>query len=46
MPTSPRGKAQFMMTHEAKEKDVELTLRAIDKLPVIKDRSVLIRVEG
>lgn len=45
-----RGKQEsvpvVMMTHEAKERDVELALKAIDRLPVIKDRSVLIRVEG
>ncbi|MBI3354304.1 MAG: homoserine dehydrogenase [Nitrospirae bacterium] len=35
-----------MMTHEAKEKDVQGALAKIDKLPVIADKTMFIRVEG
>jgi homoserine dehydrogenase len=34
-----------MMTHEAKESDVRKAVREIDQLPVITDRTVIIRVE-
>lgn len=34
-----------MMTHEAKEEDVRKALEEIDKLDVVKDRTVFIRVE-
>ena len=35
-----------MLTHEAKEKDMQRALEKIDRLSVIKKKSVLIRVEG
>ncbi|MFH1905732.1 MAG: homoserine dehydrogenase [bacterium] len=35
----------IMMTHEAKEKDICLAIREIDKLDIIKRKSVIIRVE-
>jgi homoserine dehydrogenase len=35
-----------VLTHEAKERDVRQALEEIDKLPVVKDKTVLIRVEG
>jgi homoserine dehydrogenase len=35
-----------VLTHEAKEKDVRQALDEIDKLPVVKDKTVVIRVEG
>ncbi len=35
-----------ILTHKAKEKDVLRALEEIDKLPVVSDKSVFIRVEG
>jgi len=35
-----------MMTHRAREKDVVQALKEIDKLPVVSDKTVYIRVEG
>lgn len=35
-----------VLTHDAKERDVRQALEEIDKLPVVKDKTVLIRVEG
>ncbi|MBU0478082.1 homoserine dehydrogenase [bacterium] len=35
----------IMMTHEAKEKDIYSAIREIDKLDIIKSKSVIIRVE-
>ena len=35
-----------VLTHEAKEKDVGQALREIDQLPVVMDKTVLMRVEG
>ncbi|MCK4401850.1 homoserine dehydrogenase [bacterium] len=35
----------IMMTHEAKEKDIYTAIREIDKLDIIKRKSVIIRVE-
>ena len=35
----------IMLTHAAKEKDMQEALKSIDKLPAIKRKSVLIRVE-
>jgi len=35
-----------MLTHEARERDMQSALAKIDKLPVIKGKSVLIRLEG
>ena len=34
-----------MMTHEAKDKDVKSALEEINKLPIVMDKTVLIRVE-
>ena len=35
-----------VLTHEAKEKDMRLAIEEIDKLPVVMDKTVIIRVEG
>ncbi|MBI5410057.1 MAG: homoserine dehydrogenase [Nitrospirae bacterium] len=35
-----------MMTHEAKEKDMAQALKEINRLPVISDKTVYLRVEG
>ena len=35
----------IMMTHEAKEKNIYLAIREIDRLDIIKSKSVIIRVE-
>lgn len=35
-----------ILTHEAKEKDVRQAIYEIDQLPVVTDKTVLIRVEG
>jgi homoserine dehydrogenase len=35
-----------MMTHEALERDMRRALLEIDRLPVVADRTVMIRVEG
>jgi len=35
-----------VLTHEAEEKDVGQALREIDQLPVVMDKTVLMRVEG
>jgi homoserine dehydrogenase len=35
-----------MMTHEAEESAVQEAIQEIDHLPVIKDRTVIVRVEG
>ncbi|MFQ5899581.1 MAG: homoserine dehydrogenase [Candidatus Methylomirabilia bacterium] len=35
-----------MMTHEAREADMQRALAAIDELPVVADRTMMIRVEG
>lgn len=34
-----------MMTHEARERDVQKAIQVIDKLPVVKRKSVLLRIE-
>ncbi|WP_353683327.1 homoserine dehydrogenase [Thermodesulfovibrio sp. 3907-1M] len=46
-----KGRAQgavplVILTHKAREKDVLQALEKIDKLPVVSDKSVFIRVEG
>lgn len=35
----------IILTHEAKEEDLQRALKNIDNLPVVKEKSVLIRVE-
>ncbi|MFH0924670.1 MAG: homoserine dehydrogenase [bacterium] len=44
-----RNKESFvpivMMTHEARDKDVKMALSEIDNLPIVLDKTVLIRVE-
>jgi len=35
----------IMLTHEAKEEDLQKALKNIDNLPVVKEKSALIRVE-
>lgn len=35
----------YMLTHEAREKNMEKALQVIDRLPVIVDKTVLIRIE-
>ena len=35
----------YMLTHEAREKNMEKALQVIDRLPVIMDKTVLIRIE-
>ena len=35
-----------VLTHRAKEKDVKQAIEEIDRLPVVMDRTVFIRVEG
>jgi homoserine dehydrogenase len=35
-----------VLTHEAKEKDVRQALREIDRLPVVMDKTIFMRVEG
>jgi len=35
----------FMVTHEAREKNLQKALQVIDRLPVIVDKTVLIRIE-
>jgi homoserine dehydrogenase len=34
-----------MMTHEAKERDIRKALEEIDKMPIVKDKTVFIRIE-
>ncbi len=34
-----------VLTHEAKEKDVRMAIEEIDRLPVVMDKTVFIRVE-
>jgi len=35
----------YMLTHEAREKNMQKALQEIDRLPIIVDKTVLIRIE-
>ena len=35
----------FLLTHEAREADVRKALKEIDRLPITKDKTMLIRIE-
>ncbi len=42
---SGKGVYIYMLTHEARENDMEKALQVIDRLPVVVDKTVVIRIE-